>query len=461
MSTFDPHGTPGTSVARSATAREFLAVVFRRKWIVLGLFLVTTVTALAVSFSQKLVFISGGQVLVKRGEPESSLTPTKRIMGQWEEELGSEVQVAKSYPVIELAREVLKAEVAAGKSAIEIDPRAVDAEVVGKTSVLAIGYTDANPEVAQRVCNALLTAYIRFRQTDLSMRYPREFFERELGQVRTELERVQARRRDYALRQNLVDVQEESRGMIARLNSLLQTRSEVAADLAEAQEVHRRQREMDADSEMDLPTFSQAYSNEVALVEMKRKVIDGETRLALLRERFREETPEVQAALQSLGTMREMLRKEVEARLKLSASKVTTMEARVAIYDRDIAQLTAQLEGMPIKAAEVEEMDRQIKLYRERIEELVKKSDQALVNEQTSANVTAILLEPAAPSRPANPRDPVRIALAPAFSLVVGIGLAFFIDGLDLTVRTVDHAEDAARIPVLAAVTERRRRSRP
>jgi capsular polysaccharide biosynthesis protein len=56
-----------------------------------------------------------------------------------------------------------------------------------------------------------------------------------------------------------------------------------------------------------------------------------------------------------------------------------------------------------------------------------------------------------------NKLDYVRLGLAPAFSLVVGVGLAFFIDGLDLTVHTSGQAEEEVRVPVLAAITERRR----
>ena len=32
---------------RQATAREFLSVMFRRKWIILGIFIVTTITVVA------------------------------------------------------------------------------------------------------------------------------------------------------------------------------------------------------------------------------------------------------------------------------------------------------------------------------------------------------------------------------------------------------------------------------
>jgi len=40
----------------------------------------------------------------------------------------------------------------------------------------------------------------------------------------------------------------------------------------------------------------------------------------------------------------------------------------------------------------------------------------------------------------------------------VGIGLAFFVDGLDTRIRTAADAEATLELPVLASLTERRRR---
>ena len=44
---------------------------------------------------------------------------------------------------------------------------------------------------------------------------------------------------------------------------------------------------------------------------------------------------------------------------------------------------------------------------------------------------------------------------------VIGIvlAIAFFVDGLDLTVRTANQAEDYLDLPVLASMSERRRRN--
>jgi len=78
-------------------------VVFRRKWIILGLFLVTTLTVLVVVFSSPTDYRSIGKVAIRRGEQESVLQPGRRV-SNWEEEIATEVQVVRSQPVAERAR---------------------------------------------------------------------------------------------------------------------------------------------------------------------------------------------------------------------------------------------------------------------------------------------------------------------------------------------------------------------
>src|SRR5438045_6591706 len=125
---------------RQATAREFLAVLFRREWIILGLLFITTATVIAVSLTTPTFFISSGRILVKRGERQSLLRPDRQIFSDWEQDLGSEMQIIKSVPVIKRAREMLAEEAKHGKAPITLDPSHVDVEVMGKSNVIAVGY---------------------------------------------------------------------------------------------------------------------------------------------------------------------------------------------------------------------------------------------------------------------------------------------------------------------------------
>lgn len=160
-----PLDTPPPGLGRQASLREFVAVLFRRRWLVLGLFFVVTVTVVALTLTAPVVYTSSGRVLVYRGERLSALNANRMLYGEWESELGSEVARARSAAVLERTREVLaERAAAAGQPVPKFDPGAVDVEVMGRSDVLGIAYSDRDPDVAHQMCDALITAYLDVRQ---------------------------------------------------------------------------------------------------------------------------------------------------------------------------------------------------------------------------------------------------------------------------------------------------------
>ena len=127
-----PETQPAPSGTQRATAREFLAVIFRRRWIILGLFAATLGTVLFLSFSTPLTYVSSGQVLVRRGEQKSAMQPYFQVTNEWEIDLGSEVETARSAFVVQLAQQILDRE-RGDRPALKLSPDQVEAEVTGKT----------------------------------------------------------------------------------------------------------------------------------------------------------------------------------------------------------------------------------------------------------------------------------------------------------------------------------------
>jgi uncharacterized protein involved in exopolysaccharide biosynthesis len=439
-----------------ATAREFFAVVFRRRWLVIGLFVVVTLTVLAIAFMTPVVYVSSGRVLVRRGEESSLLNPERHLMNDWETDLGNEVETVKSYPVLHRAQQLLDERAKHGEPRLVLHAGQADAEVMGKSNVVAIGYQDGDAMVAQKVCDALIASYVEYRQGSL-LTYPRAFFDSQIHEAATQLDSWSDQRRRYADRAGVVDLTEEKRNLISSESGLEQKRGEIAADLAAAQAEQRIMRQLQANPAIDLPTIGEAYTNESALTEIKRRVVEQEGRVADLRERYRDDAPEVLNATTTLETLRGMLKREVEARLQMSRSRVDVLQTRLSVFDRDIVAARAQLASIPAKEQAIARMDQKIGEYRKRLDDLNEKSDQAKIRENTTPPLIVYVMSPAGAPIARNSRDYVRLALAPAFSLVIGLGLAFFVDGLDLTVHTAGQAEAELELPVLAAITERRR----
>ena len=122
---------------------------------------------------------------------------------------------------------------------------------------------------------------------------PEGFFEAELQKIDSELNARLAQRSAYSSRSGVTDPEGQARTWGDQLNQLEQKANETTAQIAEAQASLNSMREMQDQPGIDLPTLGMPFSNESALVSLKQKIVDQQARIANLRERFRDDAPEV------------------------------------------------------------------------------------------------------------------------------------------------------------------------
>lgn len=98
---------------------------------------------------------------------------------------------------------------------------------------------------------------------------------------------------------------------------------------------------------------------------------------------------------------------------------------------------------------------RDVETKRKNYEVLVAMLDREIVEQgQPNANVVTVL-NPALPSqRPVSPKSAVIIPAGVIVGLIVGLGLAFFIEYLDTSVKTIDDVERALQAPVLGVIPQ-------
>jgi uncharacterized protein involved in exopolysaccharide biosynthesis len=450
------NGRPTEATAgRGTSIRDFVAVIFRRKWIILSVFTITAVATAATVLSRPTVWESTGKILVKRGVKDSIYGSYVRTLS-WAEDLSSEVETAKSAVVLGRAQAELDAETTrAHKPRIVINPLSLEVAVQGESNVIGISYRDLKPAVCVQVANAVMDAYMSYRHDVYTTPYPAGFFAAESTRTHDEMASLQDQRRALLDKAGLTDGNFD-------LNQILQVRTadrlmtdDLTRDVAELHAQYDMWRKIQQDPDAEIPTST---GNEMLIQDVKRELITAQLRYTEMAKVYQPDVPEVQAAKAKIDDLQKMLATEVKNRVSAAEMAWKSKQAQLDAAEDRLKASSAHVAAFPDADAQLAELDRRISALKESYTELVKSAQEARVNTATEPSWTVLLLSPAGAPYPKNTKDYVRMALAPIFSLIVGLGLAFFVDSMDSSVKTPREAETVLDLPVLATLRDQRKR---
>ena len=97
-----PPTAPSGDSTRQFTARDMLAMVFRRKWIILSIFFVTLALGVSASLKTTSEFVATAKVLIRRAEGSSFQKLRSPYLGL-EEEMNTEIEILRSRTVMSRA----------------------------------------------------------------------------------------------------------------------------------------------------------------------------------------------------------------------------------------------------------------------------------------------------------------------------------------------------------------------
>jgi len=123
-----------------------------------------------------------------------------------------------------------------------------------------------------------------------------------------------------------------------------------------------------------------------------------------------------------------------------------------------LSRLSAEREQYPRNELELDRIDVSLQKLQQTYAEVQAQHMNARISRASNPEWTITIINPASAAYQKKTRDYVRLALGPAFSLIVALGLAFFVDNLDHSIKNIHEAEANLRMSVLASIPEMNRK---
>ncbi|WP_026082573.1 GumC family protein [Mastigocladopsis repens] len=396
----------------------------------------------------------------------------------------TQINLMQSSRLLQKAVDQLKSEypdmtVAELKSSLALEQIKTKEDNVA-TKIFEVQYTDKDPVKTHKVLDVIQKVYLDYniKQQDERLGKGLKVIRGQLKKVNEEVAAAEANLQRFRRTQNLIDPETQAKAIqdeLARIEQERGTTRSLYDEAAAAYKSLQQQLQSNPQNALVEARLSQSTRYQGLLNEIQK------TELALAQERLRftDEAPSVQKLAEQLQSQKALLQQEQrrtlgaeyaqatsqtqpllqqgqksQIDLSLSAKLVDTQTTIVSLSARDQVlakkeqELRGELKRFPILLAEYGRIEPQVKLSRERLQELLK-AEQQLRQELAKGGFNWEVVEEPQLGFRTGPNVQQNLMLGAVVGLMLGGVAAFVREAADDSVHTTAELEKQVAIPIL------------
>jgi chain length determinant protein EpsF len=441
---------------------QFLLILNARKWIILGVLLLTVAVTAAVSLLLPKEYTATATLIIdsKSKDPfTGQLFPSQMFPGY----MATQIDVIKSSQVAQKVVRGLKLadnpatreqfmQATEGKGEInqwlaDLLVAKLDAEPSRESSIISLSFSGADPQFAAAMANAFAKTYI---DTSLELRLApakqtAEWFDQQITQLRANLDQAQQKLTAYQREKGIVESEER-----------LDVETRRMADLA-GQMVAAQSASFDASSRTRDSASLPEVTNNPVVQNLKAQVAQGEGKLAEMSKRVGVNHPDFLRLQAEVNTYKTKLATELSTATRGVGATAGAARQRFNELGGAFAQQKSRVLGLKQQREEASLLARDLENAQRIYDSALQRYGQSRMEAQSTQTDIAILNPAVAPTAPSKPRVILNILLSLFLGTLLGVGIGFLVELLDRRVRS---GQDIAglEIPVLAEVTKKGRR---
>ena len=317
-------------------------------------------------------------------------------------------------------------------------------EVGNRTSIVRISYSSTDPVQARDLVNALVQVYLEQAIASKTEEASRtvSFIEDQLKGLRGELEGAEQNLETYKSASGMFKLDSEAQEVVKNLSETEKSRAEVA--------LQKKQVEFALDALKDAARRGISYApaalrDDPLAASLAAKLSELEVQKRTLRNDYTEHHPVVK----NIQTQIDEVQKKILAAYESSLKNLTRREGTVA---QQMARDEGKLRKLPKAERDLARLTRVSNVNAGIYTFLLQKHEEArIARAATVSNIN--IVDPAiTPGAPIKPDKPKNLLLGFLVGCLLGVGLAFFQEYLDDTIKDVEEAKRAIGLPLLAVI---------
>jgi exopolysaccharide transport family protein len=467
--------------------REYLRVLIKRKWTVIGC-VATIVTLVAIaSFKMTPIYEAAGKIAINK--PDSNLVNFKDAPGGGDysdpTDLDTEVTILQSdllaLQVIKtlnldkmpefggkpggqakenLAPDPLQADSARTSALLGAFKGGLKVALKPNTRIVEIHYVSTNPQLAASIVNTLATTYVEqnFKTKFESTMQASDWLSKQLVDLQMKVETSQEKLVKFQKEHEILGTDEKQNIITEKLAELNKELTSAESARMQKESIYRLVQSGDAEvlaataGALEAGGLNGSGNIAPLISNLRGKEADLKIRIAELSTQFGPSYPKVVQLSNEL--------KEVEAQIQQELKKVADrVRGQYLAAQQEETMLRDKFELQKQEANKLNEsaieytlLKRDVDVNRQLYEGLLEKLKEAGVTAGLRSSNIRVVDAARTPTYPTEPNIPRNLMFALALGLTSGIGLAFLLENMDNTVRTTEQAQSISGLPALGMI---------
>ena len=433
---------------------DYLKVIYTRKWLIL----VIMVLAMGVGASQvyRSVPLYQSACTIRIGDHTDTIIHSGRVVeysNPWisEKKLNTHIHIMLSDPVLTEVGKVLDSNASAHsprrpgslKGFFNIEP-------VKDTNLIRVRATHTDPHMAKDLANTMATTYRDFtvgKRTE-SSRNNVLWLKGEITDLKQKMEEADYNLYQYKQKSHILSLQKETKMQAEELSQLRSAHNEARVKRIELEAKINELNRIIRSKNKYVPSFLEAET----LPALNNQLVATKLELARLRKKYGPKHPKIIAAQSNIRSIHTEIDQNIQKAIKSLRSDHTVLVAKEKTLTESIEHYTKKAMNTEQKQIQYALLERETELNKELYDILVAKLKEINITEGLEKPEITIVESAQLPRSPLGTRRNKTLTMSAVIGLILSLGLAFFLEYLDVGLSTREETEKYLDLPVLGVI---------
>ena len=323
---------------------------------------------------------------------------------------------------------------------------------VKNSKIVDISYLSENPVLAQVIANTVAKAYIEelLEMSMSSTQYTIQWMTKKAEEEREKLEKSERSLQAYMKDQNFVAIEDKVAVVPQKITEINSQLIKAEAKRKETETLYNKVRGISANIS-DAESIS-AVASDPTVQSLRQQILKAEQQNMELSQKYGAKHPTMVRANEDLKGLKAKRDQEIRRVIDSIKNEYEMARSNEASLRGLLSQTNSEALNVNDKLIEYKVLSREAETNRQLYDALIKRIKEQSITEQVRSANVLIVENAEKPTSPVTPRTARNLLLGLLIGLLGGVGMVFFAEYLDQTIKSPEDAESKLGVSVLGMI---------